>query len=293
MDKPTGKTSHDVVGAVRRALHTRAVGHAGTLDPMATGLLVVLVGEATKLSNYLTSERKRYRTDVSLGASTGSLDADGAITDEQPVPDDLRADLSLASPRLQAILEAERARREQTPPAVSAIHVDGERAYERARRGEEVVLEPRPVEVHDLQLLGVDAVSPRPVLTFELEVSKGYYVRSFGRDVGRALGLPAHLTSLRRLRSGAFDVADAHPLHALGPLLSLEAAVERALPRRDLTDQGVRRARFGQPLAPDDFTSPPPSGGFAAWFHGETLVAIGEHQPDRHRVARGFSAPSS
>lgn len=294
IDKPAGKTSHDVVAAVRRALRTRAVGHAGTLDPMATGLLVVLVGEATKLSQYLTSEQKRYRTGVSLGASTSSLDADGTLTVEQPIPEDLRAELALgaASPRLQAILAAELARREQIPPAVSAIHVDGERAHERVRRGEEVVLDPRAVAVHELQLLEVDAGAPRPTVTFELEVSKGYYVRSFGRDVGQALGVPAHLIALRRLRSGAFDVAEASPLHAPGPLLSMEAAAERALRRLDLTASGVRRARFGQALTAEDFAVPPPDEGVAAWFHEGRLVAIGEHGPEQHRVARGFTAPA-
>lgn len=289
VDKPRGVTSHDVVARVRRLLKTRQVGHAGTLDPMATGLLVILVGEATKLSPFLTSERKTYLTTVTLGVATDSLDADGRVTDQQPVSDEIRREIALgeSSLVLKQILDDERKRCAQVPPAVSAIHVDGERAHERVRRGEEVTLEPRPVEVSSLALQAIDAGAPLPTMTFELSVSKGYYVRSFGRDVGAALGLPAHLSALRRLRSGAFDVADATPLAPDPALLSLEDAARRALRWVDLTTQGAERARVGKALSVDDFEVPP-AEGLAAWGAGGALLAVGEGREGVFRVTRGF-----
>jgi tRNA pseudouridine55 synthase len=295
VDKPIGLSSHDVVSRVRRALSTRQVGHAGTLDPMASGLLVVLAGEATKLSGHLTGDDKRYLTTVSLGLGTDSLDADGQPTELAEVPDALRVELSLGdrSPALSAALAAEAAREAQLPPAISAIHVDGQRAYERARRGEDVALPPRPVAVRALRLARVDSSGKYPTVEVELLVSKGYYVRSFGRDLGRALGLPAHLSSLRRLASGPFDVAEAVPLSEparfAGALLSLESAVRRAMRCAELTELGEKKCRWGQILGADDFATPPPDG-LAAWFFGERLVALGEVAAGEGRVARGFAA---
>jgi tRNA pseudouridine55 synthase len=288
VDKPPAITSHDAVARARRLLRTRQVGHAGTLDPMATGLLVLLVGEATKLSPFLSMERKRYRADVCLGAATDSLDADGTIVTEAPLPELLLAELARGegSELLSRALEAERARQEQVPPVVSAIHIDGERAYARARRGEEVSLLPRPVRVFSLELLAVELL-PRVVIRVELEVDKGYYVRSFGRDLGAALGVPAHLTALRRLRSGGFDLAEATPLEPPARLLSLEEAARRALPSTALSERGAKRARQGQALDPEDFLSPPP-GELAAWFEGERLLAVGELREGQFRVLRGF-----
>lgn len=296
VDKPSGLTSHDVVARVRRALGTRAVGHAGTLDPMASGLLLVLVGEATKLSAHLTGEAKRYQTTVLLGASTDSLDADGAIIETAPITSALRAELSLGeqSPVLRAALEVETTRSEQIPPAVSAIHVDGERAYEKARRGEVVALAPRPVAVQRLSLLGVDTSGPYPAVEIVLTVSKGYYVRSFGRDLGASLGVPAHLSALRRLSSGNFDVADACPLDAperfASSLLSLEDAARRALPTCELTELGAKKCTWGQKLFGDDFTAPPVEA-FAGWFFEGKLVALGVFAEGSGKVARGIVQP--
>jgi tRNA pseudouridine55 synthase len=288
VDKPPVLTSHDAVARARRLLRTRQIGHAGTLDPMATGLLVLLVGEATKLSPFLSMERKRYRADVCLGVATDSLDADGVILVDAPLPEALLAELARGegSGLLARALEAERARQEQVPPVVSAIHVDGERAHARARRGEEVSLPPRPVRVFSLELLAVE-LSPRVVIRVELEVEKGYYVRSFGRDLGAALGVPAHLSALRRLSSGGFDLAEATPLEPPARLLSLEEAARRALPGAALSERGARRARQGQALEADDFLDTPP-GELAAWFEGERLLAVGEPREGRFRVLRGF-----
>ena len=291
IDKPSGLSSHDVVARVRRALGTRQVGHAGTLDPMATGLLVVLVGDGTRLSSHLTASSKRYRAVVVLGEGTDSLDADGASTGRAPVPRALREDLAARRQLLGSALEIERTRAAQIPPSISAIHTGGERAYERARRGEEVVLAPRPVCVHALTVLSIDALAELPRLEIDLCVSKGYYVRSMARDLGLSLGLPAHLGALRRLSSGAFDVAEAIGLDDLSRLPAalrpLAEVAGRALPSAALSESGTRRARLGQRLGRDDFESEPP-GGVAAWFSGAALVALGEYADGEGRVVRGF-----
>jgi tRNA pseudouridine55 synthase len=300
VDKPRGRSSHDVVGALRRALGTRAVGHAGTLDPMATGLLVALVGEATRLSPFLSGARKRYRARVRLGVGTDSLDADGRETARRPLDAPLREALAGAPPErppatLARALEAERARREQVPPEVSALHVDGVRAYERARRGEALDLPARPVDVGEARLVGVDASDLEfPEIEIELEVSKGYYVRAFARDLGAALGAPAHLTALRRLASGGFSVDEALPLEPpsalAAALVPTARALRRAMAPAELTAEGARRARQGKALGPEHFLAAPPEG-LSAWFVGDEIVAVGEARGGEARVVRGFPAP--
>jgi tRNA pseudouridine55 synthase len=283
VDKPQGLTSHAVVAGARRRLGTRAVGHAGTLDPMATGVLLLLVGEATKLSAYLTLESKAYLAEVSFGRSTDSLDADGETLEERPVPPG-----TLTPEAVAAALAAERERIEQIPPAVSAIQVDGERSHRLARRGTPPVLPPRPVRVRALTLtsLGEDR------LTLEVAVSKGYYVRSLARDLGERLGVPAHLSALRRTQSGDFSLGEAHPW-PLPPgeltLLGVADAARRCLPTAELSAAGAARARLGQTLGDEHFLTPPASERPVAWLESpNTLVAIGSRQAEGHRVLRGF-----
>jgi tRNA pseudouridine55 synthase len=288
-------SSHDVVAQVRRKLATRQVGHAGTLDPMATGLLVVLVGEATRLSAYLTADDKRYATTILLGVATDSLDADGAEVARAPLPEALRREIEAwpACPAIAAAVEVERARSEQIPPAISAIHVDGERAYERARRGEEVTIAPRAVQIRALALTAARLAGDAAQFDLTLDVTKGYYVRALARDLGHSLGLPAHLIALRRLASGVFSVDEATALDApdlAATLRPVEEAARRALPGVELSVSGERRARLGQPLGPEDFAAPPPEGT-GAWFAGPSLVAIGEVTAGAGRVLRGFPAP--
>jgi tRNA pseudouridine55 synthase len=276
-------TSHDVVARVRRALGTRAVGHAGTLDPMATGVLLVVVGEATKLSQFLTLEQKSYVAEVLFGRSTDSLDADGATVEERALPEG-----GVSGEALERALERERGRTLQVPPAVSAIKIGGVRAHRLARRGEAPELEARPVRMLSL----VCAARAEDRATLELTVSKGYYVRALARDLGAHLGVPAHLGALRRTRSGAFDVREAHPLPlAAGtrPLPVLEVA-RRCLPVHVLTETGGRRAMLGQTLLPEHFTGEPPSrDGPSAWIlEAGPLVAVGAYQDDELRVLRGF-----
>ncbi|WP_437683739.1 tRNA pseudouridine synthase B [Sorangium sp. So ce131] len=311
IDKPSGPTSHDVVARLRRLLGVKRIGHAGTLDPMASGVLVVLVGEATKLAPYLTAQDKRYTARVVLGVGTDTLDAEGDITATQALPPWLEEELDAlagrgvppigealarAAPRIAAALDAERARREQTPPAYSAIKVAGQRSYALARAGQAVDLTPRPVEVRSLTLAGVSRGEPGALagaaaapaaLEVELDVSKGYYVRSLARDLGAHLGLPAHLSALRRTASGSFAVAEAVPLDAGADVLRaalrpLAAAASASLPVARLTEHGARRARLGQPLSGSDFSSPPAHPGATVWL-----------DPDGHVVALGAAEPGA
>jgi len=282
VDKPSGPTSHDVVSRARRVFGTREVGHAGTLDPMASGVLVLMFGQACKLSAYLTAQEKRYRAEVHLGRSTDSLDAQGTTTEErQLAPGWLDADA------LERALSGERAREQQEPPALSALKVDGVRAYRRARRGESVALAERRVTVHELTLLRASDAT----LELELLVSKGYYVRALARDLGRALGVPAHLSLLRRLASGPFTLADAAgwPLDSASAPMPTAEAAKRALPHATLTAEGAARARTGRALGAEHFVTDPIDLG--AWLaeSGE-LVALGARDDaGAYRVLRGFA----
>ena len=276
VDKPAGPTSHDVVSRVRRALGTRAVGHAGTLDPMATGVLVVLVGEAAKLSAYLTADDKRYDATVRLGSETHTLDAEGEVTATAPVPPLTRAEVERA-------LLAFYGETQQVAPIVSAIKRDGEALHKRARRGEDVEAPVRTVTLHAAELLGVDVVAhgasdgvegamERTELRLRLHVGKGFYVRSLARDLGRALGTLGHLSALRRTASGALVVGPEAPLPTVDGAL-LEAAARgdararaavraalvpltracEALPNVTLSEAGVRAARTGLALTAEAF----------------------------------------
>lgn len=282
VDKPPGNTSHDIVAQARRYFGTRAVGHAGTLDPMATGVLVLLFGEGCKLSSHLTLDDKTYRTTVAFGATTNTLDADGAVTESREL-----APGWLTSAALEAALAVESGRALQVPPSVSAIQSQGERAYARVRRGETVELEPRAVRVQRLELLGWTEREA----SFELTVSKGYYIRAFARDLGATLDAPAHLTALRRLASGAFtlDEATPWPPPQRPALLGVSEAARRALPVTWLTEAGAARARRGQRLTADEAQAGA-IGVPCAWLAPDgTLVALGISSPEgEHRVARGF-----
>jgi tRNA pseudouridine55 synthase len=323
IDKPTGPTSHDVVFKLRRILRMKRIGHAGTLDPLASGVLVVLLGQATKLGPYLTLHDKRYEARVVFGRSTDTLDAQGQTTHEAPIPDWLTDEIGMltaggsieGAPRLQAVIAQERSRTAQTPPAYSAIKVGGQKSYDRARRGEEVVLEDRPVEVSSLVVSGAGFVeeSGLPYLDLTVDVSKGYYVRSLARDLGlgaqgaagdpkpqmsnprQTLGVPSFLGALRRVRSGPFEIAESARLDA--ERSQLEASVipvpkvaERCMSTAVLTAQGVVRASQGKLLEADDFTAVPSSSEEAvAWFSPEgVLVAIGGAEQGRYIVRRGF-----
>lgn len=306
IDKPVGPTSHDVVSKLRRTLRMKRIGHAGTLDPLASGVLVVLLGQATKLGPYLTLHDKRYQARVVFGRSTDSFDAQGNVTAEAPLPDWLIGEIEALStgastesvPRMQAALAHEHSRKAQTPPAFSAIKVAGQKSYDRARRGESVELEDRPVEVIAIELCGAGFVEGNILgyVDVTLDVSKGYYVRSFARDLGQTLGVPSFLGALRRTRSGPFDLGESRALDAArsvleAAVLPLAQAAARCMSTAVLTQTGVVRASQGKLLSAQDFTAVPSSSADAvAWFSPEgSLIAIGGAQQDGYVVRRGFT----
>lgn len=201
VDKPSGLTSHDVVGAVRRVAKTKKVGHAGTLDPTATGVLVLAIGQATRTLEYLTSHDKRYTATVRLGQSTTTYDAEGEMVGlfDRPLPP--REDV-------EAVLGHFRGEIEQVPPIYSAIKQGGQPLYAKARRGETVEVAARPVIIYELTLTGWDP----PDFELEIHCSKGTYIRSLAHDIGQALEVGGHLTALRRTASGSFTIEQAHTL---------------------------------------------------------------------------------
>lgn len=240
IDKPVGWTSHDVVAVVRRQLGLRSVGHAGTLDPFATGLLVVLVGRATRLARFVEAERKVYQTTVEFGVATDTDDATGTVT-AQLVPESWPTlpQLAHAASQLEGV-------QQQRPPAYSAKHVNGKRAYAMARAGEVVELPPVEVMVHALTL---QDWSP-PHLTLMATVGRGTYIRALARDLGTLVGLPAHCHALRRTAIGPFAVADAvAPEAVTAAVLRSPAAMVGSLPRLTVTAEERRDIGFGRAIA--------------------------------------------
>ena len=241
VDKPAGLTSHDVVARLRRILRTRKVGHAGTLDPMATGVLVCGVGRGTKLLGHLALDTKAYTATIRLGASTTTDDAEGSTistADAAGVPD---AAIAAGITALTGDIA-------QVPSSVSAIKVDGQRAYARVRAGEDVVLPARPVTVSAFTLLARRGDD----LDVVVECTSGTYVRALARDLGAALGVGGHLTALRRTRVGPFVLDHARTLEQLESdpalSLSLDDAVAVAFPRRDLDEAAAADVRHGRAL---------------------------------------------
>lgn len=249
VDKPAGWTSHDVVSRIRRIFETRKVGHAGTLDPMATGVLVVGLGRGTRLLTYLVGVDKTYRATIRLGVSTVSDDADGEVlarTDAAP----------LGHPAIESAVRSLTGEIQQVPSAVSAIKVDGRRAYARVRSGEQPDLPPRAVTVYRFEIRGVrageDHGSAVRDVDVEVDCSSGTYVRALARDLGAALGVGGHLTALRRLRVGPYHLSHAVTLERMaetGELLSLEAAARLAFPVRELTGPEAVRLSHGHRIA--------------------------------------------
>ncbi len=275
VDKPEGPTSHDVVARVRRVLDEKRVGHAGTLDPLASGVVVVLVGQATRLSTYLTSDDKRYRATVRLGFATTTYDREGEpLGAPAPVPAD-------AAARLRAELDARLGTHPQTPPAYSAKKIDGERAHRLARRGEAVAPAPALVTLKAWTLVALDG----DTATIDLQTSAGFYVRSLAHDVGAALGCGAHLAALRRTGSGTFTIEDAVALPApdAGPeaLLAAMRPLDALLPdwpAAVVSATGAERVRHGALIGPDACTGWPAlarAGSAAAGFGGASPPATG------------------
>jgi tRNA pseudouridine55 synthase len=261
VDKPAGMTSHDVVDRVRKIFNEKRVGHAGTLDPDATGVLVVGLGRATRLLSYAQGAAKTYRAVAVLGITTTTLDASGDVLDRQPV--------DVGRETVETVVASFVGEIEQLPPMVSAVKVGGERLYRKARRGESVERQARPVTIYELKVTSFDP----PDVTLMIRCSAGTYVRALVADIGERLGCGAHLGSLRRTQAGGFDERDGVTLDALGPehLLPIATAVQ-VLARIDLDDDQAKVVRDGRPLpltrpdAPDNQT--------VALFHDGSLLAV-------------------
>jgi tRNA pseudouridine55 synthase len=266
VDKPGGMTSHDVVARIRRLAGTRKVGHAGTLDPMATGVLVVGIEKATRLLGYLTLTEKEYAATIRLGQSTNTDDAEGEITATATAAGVSAETLAKEVARLTGEIL-------QVPPAVSAVKVGGQRAYKLTRAGAAPELAPRPVTVHEFTVTATRAVGDRLDVDAIVRCSSGTYIRALARDLGAALGTGGHLTRLRRTRVGGYGIEQASTLEQLAErfdVLPLEDAAAAAFPRRDLTADEARRLATGArlPAAAAD------QGPVAAFAPDGRLIAL-------------------
>lgn len=276
VDKPSGLTSHDVVAKLRRVLRTRRVGHAGTLDPMATGVLVCGVGRATRLLGMLALTDKEYLATIRLGAATTTDDAEGEVLSITPA--------TLTAEQVESALAPLRGRVMQRPSSVSAIKVDGRRAHQRVREGEEVVLAEREVTIEVLHVDALRAAEREGVAVTDVDVrvvcSSGTYVRAIARDAGLALGVGGHLTALRRTRVGRYGLAGAQPLEALladpadEPRLLSVADVARAeFLEVVVDDEGAALVRNGVRVRVDDG---PDRGPCAVFDRLGELLAISD-----------------
>jgi len=270
VDKPAGLTSHDAVQRVRRALRTRQAGHTGTLDPFATGLLVVLVGRATRLARFVESEAKTYLATARLGVRTDTDDPTGTVIEERSAA---QVDAGAVRDALAAFAGEQR----QRPPAYSAKHIGGERSYRLARRG--VAVEPSEitVTVHRIDLLAWEP----PTVTFRATVSPGTYLRAIGRDLGERLGVGAHLTALRREAIGALRVEDAVPLDEVAPgALLPPARVLGHLPAVELDAAGKAAVVHGRAVAAGGASA---GGVPVVLLAGDELVAVARPEDGRLR----------
>ena len=279
VDKPGGMTSHDVVARIRRLAGTRRVGHAGTLDPMATGVLVVGVEKATRLLGYLTLTEKEYDATIRLGQSTSTDDAEGEITSTAPAADVSAETLMTAVARLTGEIE-------QVPPAVSAVKVNGQRAYRLTRAGAAPELKSRPVTVYEFTVTEVRRDGDLLDLDATVRCSSGTYIRALARDLGAALGTGGHLTRLRRTRVGGYRLEDARTLEQLAgrfEVLPLAQAAAAAFPSRTLTADEARRLAHGGRLTVSTVTTaagpateavPAAPATAAAYAPDGTLIAL-------------------
>jgi tRNA pseudouridine55 synthase len=276
VDKPAGLTSHDVVARVRRALGIRAAGHTGTLDPFATGLLVVLVGRATRLARFVEQQAKTYVAAARLGVVTSTDDLTGdVVSGGAGEPESGRVP---SQDELEAAVRAFLGPQKQRPPAYSAKKIEGERSYAKARRGERVELADVDIVVHATELLGYGY----PDLQFRVTVSAGTYVRAIGRDLGERLGTGAHLTALRREAIGDLRVEQAIPLDEVSPAALLSPlAVLGHLGRVDLSDADATALGYGKAVPVPGAAVPP--GHLAAVAPGHRLIAIGRVEGDLFR----------
>ncbi len=283
VDKPGGLTSHDVVARIRRLAGTRRVGHAGTLDPMATGVLVVGVEKATRLLGHLTLTEKQYDATIRLGQSTSTDDAEGEITGTAPATGLTPETISKAVADLTGEIQ-------QVPPAVSAIKVDGQRAYKLTRAGAAPELKPRPVTVYEFTVTAIRPAGDGDLTDIDATVrcSSGTYIRALARDLGNSLGTGGHLTALRRTRVGGYGLDTAKTLDQLAErfeVVPLALAAAAAFARRDLSADEARRVAHGGRLP----AGPGASGPTAAFAPDGSLVALLAEQDGQARPLAVFA----
>lgn len=268
VDKPGGMTSHDVVARIRRLARTRRVGHGGTLDPMATGVLVVALGRATRLLTYVSGSDKEYLATIRLGQSTVTDDAEGEVVATGDVS-------GTTDQAIRAGLGGLTGEIDQIPSAVSAVKIDGRRAYQRVRDGEQVRLAARRVTISRLDILAIRRAAGMVDVDVSVACSSGTYVRAIARDLGAGLGVCGHLTALRRTSVGGFTLADAVPLPELESrapdvvTLPLAQAATRVLARRDATAEQTRVLSHGGPIAAAGITGP-----YAVFAPNGALLAV-------------------
>jgi tRNA pseudouridine55 synthase len=288
VDKPCGPTSFEMVRLVRRLSRTRKVGHAGTLDPLASGLLAVCVGEATKLVPYLLDHPKRYSARIALGRETTTDDSAGEPRAEAPVP-------HLDREAVEPVLDRFVGTIEQVPPAYSALKRDGEPLYRRARRGEEVALEPRQVTIRAIELEAIGDAE----LALRVECERGTYIRALSRDLGRALGTRAHLAALRRTACSGFQLTEARSPEELeelgarsrlGAVLIAPAAALRGLPRIAVDDAAVAALRHGQPIAVPEGAPDAEAAPIALIGPDDALIAVARLERGHLQPVRVFGA---
>jgi tRNA pseudouridine55 synthase len=277
VDKPGGMTSHDVVARVRRLAGTRKVGHAGTLDPMATGVLVIGVEKATRLLGYLTLTQKEYAATIRLGQSTTTDDAEGELITTPPAPGVRAADLTPA--QLAAAVANLTGEIQQVPPQVSAIKVGGQRAYKLTRAGAAPELKPRPVTVFQFSVMALRREGDLLDLDATVRCSSGTYIRALARDLGAALGTGGHLTSLRRTRVGGYGLEQARTLDQLAErfeVLPLAQAASAEFGVRNLSEDEAHRLANGGRLTATEATGAGVASGtpIAAYAPDGTLVAL-------------------
>jgi len=290
LDKPLGLSSNQALQVVRGIFHAAKAGHTGSLDPLATGLLPICLGEATKIAGLLLGSRKAYAAECLLGVRTNTDDAEGEVVAERAVP---MLDTAMLDTQLQAFV----GRIQQVPPAYSALKRDGVPMYVRARRGEDVKLDAREVQVHAIELLGFDGRR----LRFRVECGSGTYIRSLARDLGERIGCGAHLTALRRTWVEPFRTPRMYTLDQLRDaagqgldsldacLLPLEAGLAE-MPRLDLGRADADALQHGQAVHPEPV---PPAGLCRAYGPDGRLLALVEAGPDgRVCVRRGFNLPA-
>lgn len=275
IDKPSGITSHDVVAKIRRALNTKKVGHAGTLDPMATGVLVLGINDGTKFLSFITDGKKRYQATIRLGASTITDDKEGEVISTS-------ATNHITDEQIRLQLEKFRGVILQRPSSVSAIKVDGVRSYDRVRRGENIELPSREVEIHELNII---AISRGANLDIEIDVrcSAGTYIRAIARDLGSALGVGGHLTALRRTEVSPFSLDDVSSLES-PQIMPLAESLSGVLPSRTVDGNEISELRFGRFIARSPFDGP----GIAI-DSNKQVVAMIENHGDQARPINVFN----